>query len=535
MTILIFFLLFTLVHPSSAAQNTSPDAILFVWNDEIYAQSLADNHTIATKRPYSDHASLPPSRGNIFDYAASPLTAPPINDYGFHQGVWSPDKTTFAFLAIQPNDAGYHVILAENEVQQILFSGEITPERGYLVPVGWSDDGALFLLERHTLHHLNKLRLWTYTQADSPLSLQEDFTIPNLKGNNATLSDGKLFIGFDTVGQLGYLFNLNTRQLTTFLTTFALQDPPPSVFEVYPVAVVAVVNTADLQTWLSHPAPPETQAAVAQQPWLYWPLPDHARSITCYPDSEWTDLNFSVECPGLTTPRAYQGHEGTDIGGKPNGLALSTPIFAAARGIVIGQNTNCLSDDITCGDAYGNTVLLEHTLIINHDVQTWFTGYAHLQTVLVDTHAYIRDIGLPIALSGDTGLGGAHLHIEIRSPQHPSRTHWIDPWDTRLSLDNQSLWVSQNEQPLSAVIAAPPPTLMTCQTIDGNNIRTGPGTNYSVVTKSSATETYQVFQSQRVETGGTPGDWYHIRWSEPQLTGWIWADLMPTCTATTPQ
>lgn len=535
MAVLIIFLLFMLVHPHSAAQNTSADAILFVWNDEIYAQSLVDNQTIATKRPYSDHTALPLSRGNVFEYAASPLKEAPIDDYGFYQGVWSPDNTTFAFLAIQPDGAGYHVILTENEVQRVLFSGEITPERGYLVPVGWSDDGALMLLERHTLHHFSKIRLWGYSEADSTVALRSEIDTPDLKGNSAALSDESVFVGFDTVGQLGYRVNLNTGQLGTFLTTFALQDPPASVFEVYAVNVVGVVDSAELQAWLTQPAPPETQSALTQQPWLYWPLPDYARSITCYPDSEWTDLNFSVECPGLTTPRAYQGHEGTDIGGKPNGLEVGTPVFAAARGVVIDQNSGCVSDDITCGDSYGNTVLLEHARVRNHDVEVWFTGYGHLQTVLVETNAYIREIGLPIALSGDTGFGGAHLHIEIRSPHHPSRINWIDPWDTRLSPDGVSLWIGGSAHPESAVLAAPPPTQMICQTIDGNNIRTGPGTEFEAVGKTVAGVDYAVFQVQRLETGSTPGDWYHIRWSEPELSGWIWADLMPNCTPTTPQ
>ncbi len=535
MIFMIICLIFLVIAPTVSAQNTSGDTLIFVWNDSVYAHTLGNNQTVATQRPFIDALPIPHSHhGNVFEYENSPLTDAPIDDYGFYQGIASPDNTKFAFLTIQPDGAGYHVILVENEAQRVLFSGNVTPERGYLVPVGWSDDGALILLERYSLHTLNRLRLWRYTEGDSALSLSDDIAIPELKGNSATLGSDWVFLGFDTVGQLGYLMNLNTRQLTTFLTTFALQDPPASAFETYPLDVVGVVDSADLQTWLNQSAS-ATEAISAQAPFLHWPLPDYARSITCYPDSEWTDLQFAFECQGLTTPRAYQGHEGTDIGGKPNGLEIGTQVYAAARGLVIDRNIGCPSDDITCGDAYGNYVLIEHSLMVNHDIETWFTGYAHLQTVLVERYDYIREIGLPIALSGDTGLGGAHLHFEVRSPSQSTRANWIDPWDTRPSSDGVSLWIGGSERPVASVTAAPPPTLMTCQTIDGNNIRGGPGTEYEVVEKSLSAVDYEVFQIQRLETGGTPGDWYHIRWPESQITGWIWSDLMATCTTPSPQ
>jgi hypothetical protein len=72
---------------------------------------------------------------------------------------------------------------------------------------------------------------------------------------------------------------------------------------------------------------------------------------------------------------------------------------------------------------------------------------------------------------------------------------------------------------------------MQCTTIDGNNIRSGPGTEYALVTKSAATVLYEVFQVQQIQTGDTPGDWYHVRWPEANTSGWIWADLMTNCTS----
>jgi murein DD-endopeptidase MepM/ murein hydrolase activator NlpD len=254
---------------------------------------------------------------------------------------------------------------------------------------------------------------------------------PPLKGNSARLGSGWVFVGFDTVGARGYLVNINTGQLTRFPTAFVLQEPPASVFELYPVEVVGVVN---LDSFQESETPASEPFRVDTAPFVHWPLPDYARSITCYPDSARTDAQFEVECPGLTTPRTYTGHEGVDIGGKPNGLEIGTPVYTAAPGLVVKQHTGCPSGDITCGDAYGNYVLLEHSRVVGQDVQTWFTGYAHLQTVLVQLYTYIEEIGLPIALSGDTGLGGAHLHFEVRSPQHPTPANWLDPWEANYGL-----------------------------------------------------------------------------------------------------
>jgi hypothetical protein len=57
-----------------------------------------------------------------------------------------------------------------------------------------------------------------------------------------------------------------------------------------------------------------------------------------------------------------------------------------------------------------------------------------------------------------------------------------------------------------------------------------PGTQYTIVTESNAQNNYEVFQIQPITGGNTPGDWYHIRWPGAESTGWIWSDLMTTCT-----
>ncbi len=177
-------------------------------------------------------------------------------------------------------------------------------------------------------------------------------------------------------------------------------------------------------------------------------------------------------------------------------------------------------------------MLLEHARVINGDIEVWFTGYAHLQSVLVERFSYVSALGIPIALSGDTGLGGAHLHFEVRAPHLPNVTNWLDPWDTRASSTGIGLWIGTGDQPEAAVAAMPPPTQQLCQTVDGNNLRSGPGTNYAIVTRSAAGATYEVFQVIAVVTGDTTGDWYHVRWEGSETTGWIWANLMTNCTPT---
>jgi murein DD-endopeptidase MepM/ murein hydrolase activator NlpD len=524
---LIFCLIPLLFAHFSFAQDAQEDAILFIWNDSLYAQSMMSNQLISSRKFTIDElASLPTNMTNVYQFEASPLHDSLADGYGFHQGLWSEDRTKFAFLAIAPDSSEYRLFQLENNQLELLVSGQIGIERGYLVPIGWKNTGELMLLERHSLHNLTDLRLWQYSSSSKALGLEIVLPLPNLKGNSLNLGDAQVFIGFDTVGVLGYSLNINTLQISTVPSGFALQEPA-SVFETYPIQVIGLADKSDFQAWLNNqseisPGILPTNTA----PFLYWMLPDYARSITCYPASEWVTLNYGIECPGLSVPRDYQGHEGTDIGGKPDGLALNTPVYAAVRGIVIKINENCPSGDVSCGDAYGNYVLLEHALVRGNNVETWFTGYAHLQSVLVELYSYIAELGLPIALSGDTGLGGAHLHFELRSPQHPLTTNWIDPWDDRTG---ESLWIGRNESPIAALNAFPAPTLMLCHTVDGNNIRRGPDISYEAFAHTTSTIEYEVFQIQSVTSGQVTGDWYHIRWAASEETGWIWSDLLSDC------
>lgn len=504
------------------AQESSDEAILFIWNDTLIAQGISKNELLETSATaITKLQGLPRSDFSVYSFEDSPLVEPPTDGYGFYQGLWSLDKSKFVYLEIDANSPNYRVILLENELQTILLSSQVHRNHGYLVPVAWTQNGDLALIERHMLHNLREVRLWHYDFATTETTFLGVIAIPHLRGNSISLADGWVFIGFDTIGLQGYLLNVNGGQIATFNTSFALQDPPASVFELYPIAVLGVVNLSEFKAQLEQNSTEEIQQKpISFTPFLHWPLPDDARSITCYPDSEWTDKHFDVECVGLQTARSYQGHEGTDIGGKPNGLAIGTPVYAAARGIVVDTFSGCASGDASCGESYGNTVLMEHTRMNNHNIETWFTGYAHLQNVLVQPYDYIEELGVPIALSGGTGLGGAHLHFEVRSLEQGIATNWINPWDDSFG----ELWIGGNDAPISAVVAYPPPTLFTCQSDAGNNIRSGAGVNYDVLSKTTIGTNYEVFQVQYVNSNQAPGDWYHIRWEGN--TGWIWSGLM---------
>jgi hypothetical protein len=277
---------------AARAQAGADHAILFRWDDQLQAQSIDTGELVSAGRlPLALQA--PPIRPylSVNTFSESPLTEPPLDGYGFEQGVWSPDRAAFAYLAIQPNDAGYRVMLWAEGQQRVLFSGVVGPERGYLVPVGWAADAHLILLERHGLRNLESIRLWGYLPGQPGPTFRASLPVPALKGNSATLDDSWVFVGFDTVGMLGYRVNLNSQQRLSFPIRFAIPNPFGSVFETFPLEVLGVVEMSAFTAWLEQtPAPATLTPPIEQvpllEPFLYWPLPDAFRSITCYPDSE---------------------------------------------------------------------------------------------------------------------------------------------------------------------------------------------------------------------------------------------------------
>lgn len=420
------------------AQSTT-DYLVFVLNGTIYAHATAkpDLRTLGTA--YHD-LTAPDSTYDIYNTNDSPI--PPEENYGFHHGIWSPDRQQFVYLQIQfPH---YQLKLFAGGESQLLLESEVTHQRGWLVPLGWKADGKILLIERHMLYNLkNAVRIWQLDPSAGNLVPYANTAVSHLHGQNIVLPDAtSAFIGFDAENQKGYLFHFESGEFSTFEATITLPTSPSSVFEVHPIRVIGIFTSSQLIEFINTLNPATADTDHYPEPFLHWPLPPHERRITCYPDSPHTVSNFEVTCPPLG--RMYEGHEGTDIGGLSDGLPLGTAVHAAAPGIVIDTYTECDDSNPSCGGAYGNFITIEHTLTVNGITQTWFTGYGHLQTVETTPFTVLTDITRTIGTSGSTGQGGPHLHFEVRFPHQRGENRWIDPWSAPV------LWVGGDVVPLSA-------------------------------------------------------------------------------------
>jgi murein DD-endopeptidase MepM/ murein hydrolase activator NlpD len=519
----ITFLLVAIIMSATAAQATDDTGILFAWGDTLYVQPT---NTYNLQRlddiPFTSFNAVPTTGINAYDWQDSPIDEPPVS-WGFYQGVWSDDGTQFAYGLIQEDIGRYRVMVYEAGQSRIVYESTFDERHAYLLPIAWHPNGNLILIERTMLHNLRQFRLWQLADDGAPIVFVEQ-GIPRLKGNSASLGSQWVFIGFDTIGLQGYLYDIVNLQFYRFNSQFTVEEPPRSIFEVYPVQVYGVVDLPELETWQ---APDDLSLAPMQNRQMFaYPLPSEFMSITCYPDSEYTSQVHGLACAGMQTPRAYEGHQGTDVGGRPFGLPIATPVYASTRGVVIDTLTVCEPLDVSCGDAYGNIVLMEHTRVWQGNTETWFTGYAHLDTVLVQPYTFIHEIGVPIALSGDSGLGGAHLHFEVRSPEQPISTNWLDPFDDRPQVGETSLIIGGLRNPLSSVYLFPPEASQRCTSAEGNNIRAGAGTSYAIVTETSANTTYDVIQTHTIDDPRASGVWLHIYWDDRTQRGWIWAELM---------
>ncbi len=408
------FILFVLFSVTSflPARTQTVDYVVFVLNNTIYAHALnhADLRVLGTVTPDME---LPENRSDVYDPQGSPVQ--PDANYGFHHGIWSPDGRQFVYLQIQfPR---YQLKLFTEAESSLLLDSQISDQRGYLVPLGWKNEHTILLIERFMLYNLKKsIRIWQFNLTDSSLTPYANTAVGQLHGQNAVVNGGA-FLGFDA--KKGYLFDFESGQFSTFDSALSL--PEASVFEVHPIRVLGVLSSSQLIAFINRTVLTSEAAPDYPPPFLHWPLPDSERQITCYPDSAHTAATHEITCPPLG--RQYSGHEGTDIG-----VPLETPVYAAAMGVVVDVYTACDGSNPSCGEAYGNTITLEHTLVVEGRIQTWFTGYAHLQNASVMPFQVIMSLTDPIGASGSTGEGGPHLHFEVRFPHQLTSIQWVDPW-----------------------------------------------------------------------------------------------------------
>lgn len=458
--LLIFAMLYIL--PAKAQTGST---IVYIWQNRITAQPLDGSTPIALGVPfYAIESAVPETLHDVYRVESAPIESP-SGGYGFYHGVWSPDRTQFVYVELESAGTGYRVQLVSSgdcaapTCRRNLLSMEITDDAGFLDPLGWTVTGDILLAERHTLQRMDILRGWKLNIDTGRLESYLNYDSEPLDGRSAVLPDGSgAFIGFDIAHNQGYVLDFETKAVLSFRVTLDAGETPRSVFELYhsPLAVLGAMSQEQLDAFTASVLLQTTDngAPPRPEPFLHWSLADVYRTITCYPDSNWTKANFAFTCPALSAPRAYSGHQGTDIGGLPNGLPLDTDVFAAAPGRVIATNDRCDNSNPSCGSAYGNYVLLEHAVEVNGMIQIWLTGYAHLNAPLVEVGQYVTDITEPIALSGDTGVGGAHLHVEVRNILPNGANRWVDPWGGYYPPYGESLWIGGNDEPVPAADAS---------------------------------------------------------------------------------
>ncbi|MEQ8673234.1 MAG: M23 family metallopeptidase [Aggregatilineales bacterium] len=446
----------------NAQETRSSDYLIYMQGGEVYAQALYGSDRMNLGAPLNNVETAiriaSPVLREIFDYLPATMT-PPDDDYGFYHGVMMPDGGGMIALEMQSAGMGYRVVRYTGGIRFPLFSGENSVSRGYLDPIAIAEDGTIILLERQMRYRLDTVNVWRFNEeADSEPTRFASFEIGTLYGRTAILPDGSgVVLGVNPESRSGYTLNFELGRVFAFAFNSDTPEPPRSAFELYPVSVhvlgvfpLDALNSlrGQLNTPMPNPGAPQRPA-----PFLHWPLSDDERRITCYTDSNWTHANFQYVCAGMASPRDYDGHQGTDVSGiLGQGLLPGTPVYPSVQGVVVRTYGGCVGGlDVSCGGAYGNIVMLEHTITVNGESQLWFTGYAHLTEPLVNVGDYITDLTQSIALSGETGVGGPHLHFEVRNWYINANNRWVDPWGAYYPPHGESLWIDGNEHPLALV------------------------------------------------------------------------------------
>ena len=517
-TLIVLIILATLLSPSFAQSEET--SLVFVWQDKIYAQPMNGNPVIQVGMRRNGFDTLMPSN-DVYSLGASPLEDAPTEGFGFQHGLWSPDRSQFIYLELSPPQ--YHLrLLTPDGTDRILLDSKINSAMGYLDPIAWTSSGDILLVERIAMNHLHKVSIFKLDPLTAVLDFHTAVLPGHLVGRTALLSDGyTVFLGFDLSHTLGIVLDTTTGRISNFSTSLSTLFPPIRGFQYYPIQIYGAVTKDELLKLAQNLASlsPTLESEPRPEPFLHWALADSYRDITCYPDSDWTHANFDTSCPGLAG-RNYEGHQGTDVSEEPDALRIGTPVYPMAVGSVVATYRDCLGQNPSCNGSYGNTITLEHILIVGGETQIWYTGYGHLQMVIAEDKSLITDLSQAIALSGATGVGGAHLHLEVRNDDG-----WVDPWD---DMAEDSLWIGGNQHPLALVtendMNAIPKILDICTAYAGNNIRSGAGTSYAEVGKTIQNTTYYVTTIEYVATGEAIGDWYEVQFGGG--SGWLWSDLL---------
>ena len=206
-----------------AAAPSAPDAyIIFAWNGNLFADSIQTGVVTELGPAWTDFSTDLPGY-DVYTLAATPLTEPPSDGYGFHHGVWSPDRSEFAYLEIAPPH--YRVWMQTiGGNNQLLLDDQLSAARGYLDPVGWTPQGELVLLERMLLNHWHTGNVWQLDPATLTLDYYTFVPLDRLSGRSALLPDAvTVFLGYNVEQDVGYLLDLGSGQARLFSTQLGLR------------------------------------------------------------------------------------------------------------------------------------------------------------------------------------------------------------------------------------------------------------------------------------------------------------------------
>ena len=123
---------------------------------------------------------------------------------------------------------------------------------------------------------------------------------------------------------------------------------------------------------------------------------------------ELIELRWPMDSPQITQDysckdcyRTGSHHLGIDI------YSSDPTVRAAASGVVHRTFRGCMNGDFSCGDVYGNHVVVRHGSI--------FALYAHLDSVENGILSGVSvGVGQPLGIMGRTGAAdGVHLHFQL--------------------------------------------------------------------------------------------------------------------------
>jgi len=199
------------------------------------------------------------------------------------------------------------------------------------------------------------------------------------------------------------------------------------------------------------------------------------------------------ENPDFYKKWGFPGHNGIDFG-----IANGTPTLAAAKGIV---------DKISFEDGgYGNYIKLRHT----DGSSAYYTYYAHLMQASVAAGQSV-EAGAVIGHSNNTGAStGPHLHFGLRkSDMSGAYKGYIDP---------KPYFGASGGADSGKAGEVTLPNLKLEVIVDELRVRSGPGVNYSELTriKKGTVVTASKLYSEGAWVEIEPGKWCAVTFGGTQ-------------------